>query len=157
MQFKTIAISTFIGLAAAASSTDVSALTNELPSCSLLCLMSGASTAGCEATDYACQCENQAAITTASTSCLKSACSAADIGTTKSVTTKICNALTGSSDSTQTASNATMTSSTSSATSSPATSSSATSSSTDSSAGSRPELYGLGLAAIAGLAGLMLV
>jgi hypothetical protein len=80
MQFKTIAISTFIGLAAATSSTDVSALTNELPSCSLLCLVSGASTAGCEATDYACQCENQAAITTASTSCLKSACSASEIG-----------------------------------------------------------------------------
>lgn len=80
MQFKTIAISTFIGLAAATTSTDVSALTNELPSCSLLCLMSGASSAGCGATDYTCQCENQAAITSASTSCLKSACSASEIG-----------------------------------------------------------------------------
>lgn len=78
MQFKTIAISTFLGLAAA--TIDVSSLVNELPSCSLLCLISGASTTGCSATDYACQCENEAAVTGNATTCLKSACSASEIG-----------------------------------------------------------------------------
>lgn len=78
MQFKTIAISTFLGLAAA--TIDVSSLVNELPSCSLLCLISGASATGCSATDYACQCENEAAVTGNATTCLKSACSASEIG-----------------------------------------------------------------------------
>ncbi|ROV95738.1 hypothetical protein VMCG_07641 [Cytospora schulzeri] len=160
MQFKTIAISTFIGLAAATSSTDVSDLTNELPSCSLLCLVSGASSAGCGATDYTCQCENQAVITSGSTECLTQSCSAAEIGTTKRVSNQICDAITGGSSSTskaqsQSVSNSTAKSSTSS--SSTSTSSSSTSSTTGSSVGSRPELYGLGMAAIAGLTGLMVL
>lgn len=80
MQFKTIAISAFVGLAAATSSTDVSDLVNDLPSCSLLCLVSGASEAGCGATDYTCQCKSESSITTNATSCLKSSCSATEIG-----------------------------------------------------------------------------
>ncbi|KUI58562.1 hypothetical protein VP1G_05848 [Cytospora mali] len=156
MQFKTIAISAFIGLAAATSSTDVSSLTNELPSCSLLCLVSGATAAGCGATDYTCQCNNQAAITSNATTCLTSSCSASDIGTTKSVSSQICEAITGSnSSSSQTASNSTA--SVKSSTSSTASSSSSTSTTADSSVGSRPELFGFGLAAIAGLTGLMVV
>lgn len=78
MQFNTIVLSGFLGLAAAASS-DVTSLVSQLPSCSTACLADGASSAGCSSTDYSCQCENQDAITTNSSSCISTSCSVSDI------------------------------------------------------------------------------
>ncbi|KAJ0119191.1 cfem domain-containing protein [Diaporthe amygdali] len=153
MQFKAIVLSGVLGLVAAQSS-DVASLVAELPSCSLTCLLAGASAADCESMDYSCQCNKQDVIVANATSCLTSSCNTNDIATTQTVSQQICEAVTGgnSTSSSSTGSNATTTGS--------STSSSASASSTGaagSSAGSRPELYGLGLAAIAGVAGLMMV
>lgn len=83
MQSKTVLLSGLLSLAsfaaAADSSSDLSTLASDLPSCSLPCLVSGASSAGCGATDYSCQCSNQQTIQANATSCLTSACSVADI------------------------------------------------------------------------------
>ncbi|KAK2615349.1 hypothetical protein N8I77_002112 [Diaporthe amygdali] len=153
MQFKAIVLSGVLGLVAAQSS-DVASLVAELPSCSLTCLLAGASAADCESMDYSCQCNKQDVIVANATSCLTSSCNTNDIATTQTVSQQICEAVTGgnSTSTSSTGSNATTTGS--------STSSSASASSTGaagSSAGSRPELYGLGLAAIAGVAGLMMV
>lgn len=78
MQFKTIVLSSFLGLVAAASS-DVTSLASQLPSCSQTCLDEGASAANCDSTDYSCQCENQDTITTNSSTCISSSCSITDI------------------------------------------------------------------------------
>ncbi|KAG6359204.1 hypothetical protein INS49_012724 [Diaporthe citri] len=154
MQFKAIVLSTVLGLVAAQSS-DVASLVTELPSCSLTCLLAGASAADCESMDYACQCGKQDVIVANATSCLTSSCNTNDIAKTQTVSQQICDAVTGGNSSTS----ASASGSTASATGSSA-SSSASASSTGaagSSAGSRPELYGLGMAAIAGIAGLMVM
>lgn len=80
------------------------------------------------------------------------------LSATQTVSQQICDAVTGSSNSSSSAS-ASGSGSSATATGSSA-SSSASASSTGaagSSAGSRPELYGLGMAAIAGIAGLMVM
>ncbi|KAI7786782.1 hypothetical protein LA080_002252 [Diaporthe eres] len=155
MQFKAIVLSTVLGLVAAQSS-DVASLVTELPSCSLTCLLAGASAADCESMDYACQCGKQDVIVANATSCLTTSCNTNDIAKTQTVSQQICEAVTGGNSSSTSAS---ASGSTASATGS-STSSSASASSTGaagSSAGSRPELYGLGMAAIAGIAGLMVM
>lgn len=78
MQFKAIVLSTVLGLVAAQSS-DVASLVTELPSCSLTCLLAGASAADCESMDYACQCGKQDVIVANATSCLTSSCNTNDI------------------------------------------------------------------------------
>jgi hypothetical protein len=173
MQFKAIVLSTVIGLVAAQSS-DVASLVAELPSCSLTCLLAGASAADCESVDYSCQCGKQDVIVANATSCLTSSCNPNDIASTfhpsqawslmqqlttlletQTISQQICEAVTGGNSSTS----ASASGSTASATGS-SSSSSASASSTGaagSSAGSRPELYGLGMAAVAGIAGLMVM
>lgn len=79
MQFKTIALASFLGLAAAASDSDVSSLAAQLPSCSTSCLDDAASSQGCDSTDYTCLCENMDAISKNATSCLTSSCSISNI------------------------------------------------------------------------------
>lgn len=81
MQFKAIVLSTVLGLVAAQSS-DVASLVAELPSCSLTCLLAGASAADCESMDYACQCGKQDVIVANATSCLTSSCNTNDIAST---------------------------------------------------------------------------
>lgn len=81
MQFKAIVLSTVLGLVAAQSS-DVASLVTELPSCSLTCLLAGASAADCESMDYSCQCNKQDVIVANATSCLTSACNTQDIAST---------------------------------------------------------------------------
>lgn len=78
MQFKAIVLSTVLGLVAAQSS-DVASLVAELPSCSLTCLLAGASAADCESMDYSCQCGKQDVIVANATSCLTSSCNTNDI------------------------------------------------------------------------------
>ncbi|KAG8169108.1 hypothetical protein KVR01_001857 [Diaporthe batatas] len=152
MQFKAIVLSTVFGLVAAQSS-DVASLVTELPSCSLTCLLAGASAADCESTDYACQCGNQDIIVTNATACLTSSCNTNDIAKTQTVSQQICDAVTGGNSSTS----ASASGSSASATGSSSSSSASASSTGTSSAGSHPELYGLGMAAIAGIAGLMVL
>lgn len=82
MQFKTIVLAGFLGLATAASSessSDVSSLAAELPSCSVSCITESAAAQGCGSTDYSCQCENEAAISANASSCLTSSCSIQNI------------------------------------------------------------------------------
>lgn len=78
MQFKAVVLSTVLGLVAAQSS-DVASLVTELPSCSLTCLLAGASAADCESMDYACQCGKQDVIVANATSCLTTSCNTNDI------------------------------------------------------------------------------
>lgn len=78
MQIKTVVLSGFLGLAAAASS-DLASLVAELPSCSLPCLEQGASAADCGTSDYSCQCSSQDTITANATSCLTTSCSITNI------------------------------------------------------------------------------
>lgn len=82
MQFKAIALSTVLGLVAAQSSFDVASLVAELPSCSLTCLLAGASAADCDSMDYACQCGKQDVIVANATSCLTTSCNTNDIAST---------------------------------------------------------------------------
>lgn len=76
MQFTTLIISGFLGLAAAA---DVSSLASQIPSCGQTCLVDGAASANCGTDDYSCQCDNQATIIANSSSCITSSCSVSDI------------------------------------------------------------------------------
>lgn len=85
MQFKAIVLSTVLGLVAAQSS-DVASLVAELPSCSLTCLLAGASAADCESVDYACQCGKQDVIVANATTCLTSSCNTNDIDSTSFAT-----------------------------------------------------------------------
>ncbi|KAJ4396622.1 hypothetical protein N0V93_000843 [Gnomoniopsis smithogilvyi] len=142
MQFKTIVLSSFLGLVAAASS-DVTSLTSQLPSCSKTCLAEGASAANCDSTDYTCQCENQDTVTANSSACVSTSCSVSDISTTQKVITEICDAL---------STNGTTSNSTASSTASSTSSSSSSSSTTGSSAGSHMDFAGLGWAAVVGVA-----
>lgn len=85
MQFKTLTLTAFVGLAAAASSSSsVSSLVSEIPSCATSCLDQGAAAADCGTTDYSCQCKNQATISTNASSCLASSCSVSDISSKSS-------------------------------------------------------------------------
>lgn len=76
MQIKTLFVAAFIGLAAA---QDVTSLIGEIPSCALQCLLSAGTSAGCEATDYKCQCENSSKIQASASSCLTSSCTTQEI------------------------------------------------------------------------------
>jgi len=63
------------------------------PSCAIPCLTSAISVAGCALTDQACQCgTGKAAIQTAVTPCLLSACSPGDLGIAASVGQGLCSA-----------------------------------------------------------------
>ncbi|KAL1859543.1 hypothetical protein Daus18300_009544 [Diaporthe australafricana] len=154
MQFKAIVLSAVVGLVAAQSS-DVTSLVAQLPSCSLTCLLAGASAADCESMDYSCQCNKQDVIVANATSCLTSSCNTNDIATTQTVSQQICEAVTGNSTSATASSSGSSASATGSSASSSASASSTAAA--GSSAGSRPELYGLGMAAIAGITGLMVM
>ncbi|CAN8105900.1 unnamed protein product [Discula destructiva] len=144
MQFNIILFSSFLGLAAAASS-NVTDLASQLPSCSQSCLANSTSAAGCDSTDYSCHCEHEAAITTDSTTCLMSSCSVMDISTTQKIVTEICEAMSGNSTA----------DSTSTPTSSSTSSSSSPNNTMGSSSGNRMQLTGLGWAAIVGVVGFM--
>lgn len=82
MQFQTIVLAGFLGLAAAASSdssSDLSSLVAQIPSCSTSCITKSAAAQGCGSSDYSCQCENQEVIATNAASCLTSSCSIQNI------------------------------------------------------------------------------
>ncbi|KAI3397911.1 hypothetical protein diail_10080 [Diaporthe ilicicola] len=152
MQFKAIVLSAIVGLVAAQSS-DVTSLVAELPPCSLTCLLAGASAADCESMDYTCQCNKQDVIVANATSCLTAACNTQDIAKTQTVSQQICEAVTGNSTSASSSSSG----ATATASSSSSSASASSTGASGSSAGSRPELYGLGMAAIAGIAGLIVM
>lgn len=77
MRFLYTAITSL--LASVAFSQSISSEVSQLPSCSLSCLTSAITGAGCGLTDYACQCGSaKAAITTSATPCLLKACSTSD-------------------------------------------------------------------------------
>ncbi|POS78689.1 hypothetical protein DHEL01_v202932 [Diaporthe helianthi] len=154
MQFKVIVLSAVLGLVAAQSS-DVASIIAELPSCSLTCLLAGASAADCESTDYSCQCGKQDIIVTNATSCLTSSCNTNDIAKTQTVSQQLCEAVAGGNSSTSASPSGSSPSATGASSSSSASASSTAAA--GSSAGSHPELYGLGMAAIAGIAGLMVM
>lgn len=93
MQFNNIVLAGFLGLAAAASSdssSDVSSLVAKMPSCSIPCLEAAATSAGCDETDYACQCENQQAVSMNATSCLTTSCSISNITSAFSLQLMMC-------------------------------------------------------------------
>lgn len=75
MQFRTIAISLFAALVAA---DHISDLASQVPSCAQSCLASAAQKAGCDATDYKCQCGKAGDITGNSALCLTTSCSSDD-------------------------------------------------------------------------------
>lgn len=82
MYLNTVVLASLLGLAAAASSdssSDVTSLVAQLPTCSVSCLDQGATSAGCGTSDYSCQCEKQEAITANATSCLASSCALSNI------------------------------------------------------------------------------
>lgn len=80
MQFVIIALSGLASLAAAASSdANVTSLVAQLPSCSVSCLEAAATSAGCGASDYSCQCSHTDAVEANATSCLTSSCSISNI------------------------------------------------------------------------------
>jgi hypothetical protein len=56
MQFRTIAVSLFAALAAAADNSTLTDLVSQLPSCALGCFEKGAADANCTVTDFACLC-----------------------------------------------------------------------------------------------------
>lgn len=82
MQFKNVAISLFVAVAAA--SDDVTTLLTQVPDCALTCLITGASDIGCTVTDYTCQCSKAAELQASAGPCIDSACSTADQESTSS-------------------------------------------------------------------------
>ncbi|KAJ8120399.1 hypothetical protein O1611_g10376 [Lasiodiplodia mahajangana] len=79
MQFKTVALSLFVAIAAA---DDISDLAAQVPSCAQSCLSDGAKKAGCSTTDYTCQCSNITSITANSALCVSTSCSSDDLAGT---------------------------------------------------------------------------
>lgn len=64
---KSIAALAFLAVTVAAQSPDE--LRGQLPECALSCIQQAAEEAGCESGDFACECENQEAITASATAC----------------------------------------------------------------------------------------
>lgn len=64
---KSIAALTFLAVTVAAQSPEE--LRAELPECALSCIEQAAEEAGCESGDFACECENQEALTASATTC----------------------------------------------------------------------------------------
>ncbi len=79
MQFTT----SLLLLAAAGTSfvaaADVTSLVAQIPPCAIPCLTKASSDAGCGLIDYQCQCSKSTAIAGSASTCLTTACSAADI------------------------------------------------------------------------------
>lgn len=65
---KSFAIIAALAVAVAAQSTPEE-LAGQLPECALDCIHKAGEEAGCEEGDYACECENQEAITTSAALC----------------------------------------------------------------------------------------
>ncbi|ETS81142.1 hypothetical protein PFICI_06144 [Pestalotiopsis fici W106-1] len=118
MQFKTVAISLFVAVAAA--SDDITSLVTQVPDCALTCLITGASDIGCTVTDYTCQCSKAAELQASAGPCIDAACSTADQETALTISQEICEAVGITADTTSVGSSsnstATMTSGTSTAT-----------------------------------------
>ncbi|KAI1163049.1 hypothetical protein F5B18DRAFT_621788 [Nemania serpens] len=92
MQFRTVALSLFVALAAA---DHISDLASQVPSCAQPCLASGAQKAGCDATDYKCQCSKALDITSNSALCVSTSCSSDDSANAYKTTTELCLAVAG--------------------------------------------------------------
>ena len=76
MQFKTLLVSALVGVVAA---QDIGTLVCEIPSCALTCLLTAGTSAGCDATDYKCQCSNASKIQSSAAPSLEKACTAQEI------------------------------------------------------------------------------
>ncbi|KAI0967396.1 hypothetical protein F4678DRAFT_252186 [Xylaria arbuscula] len=87
MQFKTVAISLFATLVAAES---IDQLAADIPSCAKTCIDNSAKQAGCDTTDYTCQCTNLTDITSNSLQCISSGCSTDDLTKTSEATSALC-------------------------------------------------------------------
>lgn len=70
--FSTLAL-TYVGLVVAAKDC-ASVASTEIPSCAQNCILNGAPTIGCEATNFSCQCEQSAALFAAIEGCVATAC-----------------------------------------------------------------------------------
>ncbi|TVY40230.1 hypothetical protein LSUB1_G004004 [Lachnellula subtilissima] len=78
-------------LAAVAQAQSIADLTASLPACSLTCLQTAITGAGCSITDNACQCGSaKAGITSSATPCLLKACQVSDALNVQTITGKIC-------------------------------------------------------------------
>ncbi|TVY30557.1 hypothetical protein LHYA1_G000549 [Lachnellula hyalina] len=78
-------------LAAVAQTQSIADLTASLPACSLTCLQTAITGAGCSITDNACQCGSaKAGITSSATPCLLKACQVSDALNVQTITGKIC-------------------------------------------------------------------
>jgi hypothetical protein len=79
-------------LAASVAAQSVEDLVGQLPECALPCIQSSSEAAGCKQGDFACECENQEAISVAAAECQMKLgeaerCSATDLASTFHVTT----------------------------------------------------------------------
>ncbi|KAI1113560.1 hypothetical protein F5Y14DRAFT_417588 [Nemania sp. NC0429] len=92
MQFRTVALSLFVALAAADNISDLAA---KVPSCARPCIASAAEKAGCDATDYKCQCGKALEITSNSALCTTTSCSKDDTNEAYKSTTDLCLAVAG--------------------------------------------------------------
>ncbi|TVY51130.1 hypothetical protein LCER1_G005811 [Lachnellula cervina] len=78
-------------LAAVSQAQSIADLTAELPSCSLTCLQTAITGAGCSTTDNACQCgSKKAGITSSATPCILKACQVSDALKVQTITGQIC-------------------------------------------------------------------
>ncbi|KAL7622851.1 hypothetical protein AAE478_006530 [Parahypoxylon ruwenzoriense] len=90
MQFKTLALSLFVAVAAAES---VQELISQIPSCAKPCLDSASTSIGCSTTDNKCQCSNINNLIQEAAGCVSTSCSANDLGETTQLSTRICAAV----------------------------------------------------------------
>lgn len=94
---KSFAIIAAVAVAVAAQSTPEE-LAGQLPECALECIHKAGEEAGCEQGDYACECENQDAITSSATTCQmgldeSERCNSSDLAKALEVANEICAAV----------------------------------------------------------------
>jgi len=87
-------VATLVTFACAQSVAD---LVQQLPSCALVCLATGAAAGGCGITDFACQCGAARSVITASAApCIEKSCTGGEPAKAISITNQICAASGGS-------------------------------------------------------------
>ncbi|KAI1085194.1 hypothetical protein F5B20DRAFT_521326 [Whalleya microplaca] len=90
MQFKTLALSLFVAVAAADS---VSELISQIPSCAKPCLDDASTKVGCSTTDNKCQCSKMDDLTKQAITCVSTSCAASDLTKVSELSAKICTAV----------------------------------------------------------------
>ncbi|KAI0134581.1 hypothetical protein BJ170DRAFT_679469 [Xylariales sp. AK1849] len=88
-----LALAAFIGAVVAQECLNV-ALT-EIPSCAQNCFLTGAPSIGCGGTDFACQCEKEAALYAAIEGCVATGCPQASVQVVIDGASSVCDCATG--------------------------------------------------------------